>query len=47
MHTVRLVHLQQDNHSEEHVEARQTGAVQVAVAVGDQVRGHAGQRLQP
>ncbi len=46
-HTVSLLHLQQDDHGEEHVEARQTGTVQVTVAVGDQVRGHTGQRLQP
>lgn len=47
MHPVRLLHLQQDDHGEEHVEGRQTGTVQVTGAVGDQVRGHTGQRLQP
>ena len=40
-------HLQQDDHGEEHVETSQTGTVQVTVAVGDQVRRPARQRLQP
>lgn len=44
--TARLLHLQQDDHGEEHVETGQTGIVHVIIGE-DQVRGHVRQPLKP